>query len=329
MIGLLTRNAELRSTSAAEQTAVWGWSIPALAARLDDGRIVKTCPAAGVCALACYARRGRYRFRNVAGRHRANLARLLDDLDGWRRDMIAEVARKRRPCAVRIHDAGDFFSDPYLAAWCSVAESAPDVRFYTYTKEVARYRRVRDLVDEWPPNFVVRLSYGGQEDALIEASDLVADVFPTAAAVDAADWVDNTPSDLMAADPAVRQLGIPANHLRDALRRAAGRRFSEWQSEADATHPDQTPPAAPTSTCPRPRRTTPRELDMTTTPTTPHPDLTLSADRVSRARWGVRAYDDGTPARPTPPPSGPVQAQFTEPWPQRVNQGRRASGGRP
>jgi hypothetical protein len=35
---------------------IWSWSIPALAARLPDGRTIRTCPSAGVCAQACYAR---------------------------------------------------------------------------------------------------------------------------------------------------------------------------------------------------------------------------------------------------------------------------------
>lgn len=56
---LLTQNSELRDEG------VWNWTIPALATRLPDGRVIKTCPAAGVCAQACYARNGTYNFRGV------------------------------------------------------------------------------------------------------------------------------------------------------------------------------------------------------------------------------------------------------------------------
>ncbi|MEW2631647.1 hypothetical protein AB0903_08300, partial [Streptomyces sp. NPDC048389] len=41
---LLTQNSELR------EEHIWNWTLPALATRLRDGRVVKTCPAAGVCA---------------------------------------------------------------------------------------------------------------------------------------------------------------------------------------------------------------------------------------------------------------------------------------
>ncbi|MFD0633069.1 hypothetical protein ACFQ9X_17310 [Catenulispora yoronensis] len=38
---------------------IWTWSLPALAARLPDGRTIRTCPASGICRLACYARSAR------------------------------------------------------------------------------------------------------------------------------------------------------------------------------------------------------------------------------------------------------------------------------
>ncbi|MEV7040466.1 hypothetical protein [Amycolatopsis sp. NPDC051061] len=47
---LLTQNREMR------QIGVWNWSLPAWAGRLADGRTYNTCPSAGVCAQACYAR---------------------------------------------------------------------------------------------------------------------------------------------------------------------------------------------------------------------------------------------------------------------------------
>ena len=226
---LLTRNQDLAETSRTEHVAVWGWSIPALAARLDDGRIVKTCPAAGICAHACYARRGRYRFRNVSSRHQANLTRLLDDPVGWQRDMTDEIARKRRPCAIRIHDAGDFFTDDYLDAWCDIAAAAPDVTYYAYTKEISRYRRIRARRGSWPPNFVIRLSYGGREDHLIDP----------------------------AVDPASPGRRRVPRHRRRRRRPRLGRQQpvrpdGREQRPADVGHPRQ-----PTPRRPHPRRGTP------------------------------------------------------------------------
>ncbi|WP_424234620.1 GP88 family protein [Actinophytocola sp.] len=47
---LLRQNRRLRALR------IYNWSLPALAARLPDGRNVKVCPSAGVCASVCYAR---------------------------------------------------------------------------------------------------------------------------------------------------------------------------------------------------------------------------------------------------------------------------------
>ncbi|MER5359791.1 hypothetical protein [Streptomyces sp. NPDC002785] len=179
------------------------------ATRLWDGRVVKTCPAAGVCAQACYARNGTYNFPGVIGRHQQNLAYVLDDLPGWQRQMAAELAHTRhRGGWIRIHDAGDFFSDRYLSAWLRLAAFRPAVNFYAYTKEVSRFRR---LVEPAPPrNFRWVFSYGGTEDHLIRPGDRVADVFPDDASIRSAGYHSQDASDLLAVlGPA--PVGIPAN----------------------------------------------------------------------------------------------------------------------
>jgi hypothetical protein len=50
---LLTQNREMKAIGA------WNWSLPAWAGRLADGRTYNTCPSAGICAQACYARSAR------------------------------------------------------------------------------------------------------------------------------------------------------------------------------------------------------------------------------------------------------------------------------
>lgn len=223
---LLTQNSELR------EEHIWNWTIPALATRLPDGRTVKTCPAAGVCAAACYARNGTYNFPGVIERHQQNLAYVLDDLPGWQRQMAAELAHPRhRGGWVRIHDAGDFFSDHYLAAWLRLIAFRPQVNFYAYTKEVRRFRR---LVEPAPPrNFRWVYSYGGNEDHLLRPGvDRVADVFPDEAAIRSAGYHSQDASDLLAVlGPA--PVGIPANKIPQFRRRMAGRSFRQWQVERD------------------------------------------------------------------------------------------------
>ncbi|UQA95639.1 hypothetical protein K9S39_30625 [Streptomyces halobius] len=221
----MTQNSELRADG------VWNWTIPALATRLRDGRVIKTCPAAGVCAQACYARNGTYNFPGVVERHQQNLQYVLDDLPGWQRQMAAELAHPRhRGGWIRIHDAGDFFSDHYLAAWLRLVAFRPSVNFYCYTKEISRFRR---LVEPAPPrNLRWVFSYGGKQDHLIRPGDRVADVFPDEAAIRSAGYHSQDASDLLAVlGPA--PVGIPANNIPQFKRRMAGRSFRQWQAERD------------------------------------------------------------------------------------------------
>lgn len=221
---LLTQNSELR------KIGVWNWTIPALAVRLPGGATLRTCPAAGVCASVCYARNGTYRFPAVAARHLANLTYVLDDPAGWEAAMTAELGAARFTGGwVRVHDAGDFFDDTYLAAWLRIFAARPDVNFYAYTKEVDRFRR---LVEPGPPpNFRWVYSYGGLEDHLLDpALDRVADVFPDERAVLEAGWHSQDASDLLAVlGPA--PVGIPANNIPRFKRRQGDRTLREWQAQ--------------------------------------------------------------------------------------------------
>lgn len=63
---------------------------------------------------------------------------------------------------VRIHVAGDFFSQAYLNAWALAARSCPGSLFYGYTKSIPFWLAARPL----PPNLVLTASLGGKYDAL-------------------------------------------------------------------------------------------------------------------------------------------------------------------
>ncbi len=224
---LLTQNRELRAIG------VWNWTLPALAARLPDGRTQITCPAASACTHICYARNGTYLFPTVKAKHIANLAYVMDDLPGWTEAMIRELSAPRfNGKFVRVHDAGDFFSDAYTLAWCQVMRSCPQVTFYAYTKEIRRFKR---LIEPDPPgNFLWVYSYGGREDALIDADrDRVADVFPDENSIAEAGWSSQEASDLLAV-LGPRLVGVPANRIPHFLKKMAGRRLSDWQAEIDA-----------------------------------------------------------------------------------------------
>ena len=85
-----------------------------------------TCPG-------CYAQTGCYLFFST----RASLARktLLARLDmEWtERALLAQIKADRIEY-VRIHAAGDFFSNEYVQMWTRIAAANPGVIFWTYTK---------------------------------------------------------------------------------------------------------------------------------------------------------------------------------------------------
>jgi hypothetical protein len=150
---LLTQNREMKAIG------VWNWTLPAWAGRLADGRTYNTCPSASICARVCYARNGTYLWPAVRARHQANLMFVLDDLPGWEAAMTDELGRRVfQGRWIRIHDSGDFFSDRYLAAWLRICHARPEVRFYCYTKEVDRFRRL--VEPDSPVNLSWVYSYG-------------------------------------------------------------------------------------------------------------------------------------------------------------------------
>jgi len=211
---------------------IWTWTLPALAARLPDGSTVRTCPAAGICALACYAREGTYKIPSVRARHLMNLRFTLEDLGGWRDAMIRELAHRRfvTGVRVRIHDGGDFYSPRYLDAWLTVIAASPHVGFYTYTKEVELFRRLVEPAP--PPNLKWVYSLGGSQDVLLTPEDRMADVFPTEPAIERSGFHSQAASDLLAVDGPT-PVGMASNNIPKLKRRQGTRTFGQWQAKTE------------------------------------------------------------------------------------------------
>ena len=224
MAWLKQGNRELR------KDGIFVWSIPALNARLSDGSNFVTCPNAGICAKLCYARSGTYQFSNVKAAHLRNLEATLNDLSGWRDEMIEELKAKRfrGGKSVRIHDAGDFYSWPYLEAWCDIAAETPDVLFYAYTKEVALVKATR-----LPENFVILFSKGGKQDHLIGPNDRHADVFPDLQSLLAAGYMDQGGNDLDAVRLPTTKVGIVSNNIKHLQKRQGAATFGALQEARD------------------------------------------------------------------------------------------------
>lgn len=255
---LLTQNGELKPEG------IWNWTLPAHVVTLDDGTKYNVCPEAQACVALCYARQGAYIWPQVAAAHLANLRLTLEPgLGTFTRRMLADLndaalapprrrSRRARPVrvppdgmddpwlerwygsgwgAVRIHDAGDFHSDPYLARWVGLARARPEVLFYAYTKEVSRVRRV---VPHPPPNFRVVFSLGGREDHLLDLDvDRHAEVFPDDATLEAAGYLSQDPSDLWCVALPTTRVGIPQNRLPAVRKRLGARTFGQVQAERD------------------------------------------------------------------------------------------------
>ena len=242
---LLTQNSELKPHR------IHNFAIPAWFVRLD-GKVFKTCPNAGACAQVCYARNGTYLFPNVLAAHTNNLRLTLDKPVLFRALINKELSHKRfKPtfqprqmpegaeltddhwlqawirnggAAVRIHDSGDFYSEPYLYLWFAIAADNPQVLFYAYTKEVAMLKQHGAKA---PTNFRWLYSTGGLQDDLIAEGDRRADVFVDEKAIIDAGYTSQDATDLLAILLKTNLIGIPANNIKHFNKKLAGRRFSE------------------------------------------------------------------------------------------------------
>ncbi|MFE1476481.1 hypothetical protein ACFW6N_21845 [Streptomyces cyaneofuscatus] len=226
----------MRSSCASER--IYKWTLPAHEGQLPDGRRYNACPTAGVCVDLCYAKAGHFQRGTVLAAHQRNLQYVMDDLPGWEVQMTQELQHRRYRATdgstvhVRVHDAGDYWSLPYLQAWLRIFRSAPHVTFYSYTKQVA-------LLEKWvrpdpPANFHWRYSYGGTQDDLIDPlRHPHADVFPDEESLEEAGYTSQTPSDLRAVY-GPQTLGLAANNIPHLKKRQGGRTFRALQRTANA-----------------------------------------------------------------------------------------------
>lgn len=224
---LLTQNSDLR------RIGVFNWTLPAFVIELPDGSHFNVCPQAGVCAQLCYARVGTYRFKNVRAAHIRNLLLCRDAPEEFERQMTEELRHKRYAGKwIRVHDSGEFFSDDYLLTWMRIMRNSPGVRFYCYTKEISRFKRL--VVNDAPDNFLWCYSLGGKEDHLIDLNtERHADVFPDVEALIAAEYTDQTESDLLSVLSESPLVGIPANRIPHLLKKQGRETFGSLQRARD------------------------------------------------------------------------------------------------
>lgn len=219
---LFTQNKDLK------KTGVFGWTLPAHWVTLTNGTKFNTCPNAGICAAFCYAKNGTFMFSNVRKAHTEKLELVLNNREKWIELINEELKLKKYINKfIRIHDAGDFFSEQYAIDWINFAKKNPQCIFYTYTKEVRLFKDMGAL----PENFIVIYSYGGRQDYLIDKEiDRHSDVFPNYEEMIKAGYNDITNDDSQAAINENFKVGLYRNNIKHFIKKMGDKKFSEWQN---------------------------------------------------------------------------------------------------
>ena len=128
--------------------------------KIKDGRHTK---------FRCFSASQEVQYTNVYNLRKHNFDMLRKLSCGEMVDMINQ-SLPTNAGIVRIHVAGDFFSQQYMEAWYTVALLNPSILFYAYTKSL----RFWLAINEFPilHNFVLTASYGGRHDHIIEQFNL-------------------------------------------------------------------------------------------------------------------------------------------------------------
>lgn len=221
---LLTQNSDLK------KSGIYGWTLPAHYSTLTNGEKFNTCPNAGVCAGFCYAKTGTYMFSNVRKAHIEKLELVLYNADKWVEMMNNELANKKYIGKyIRIHDAGDFFSEWYLLKWIEIINKNSSVNFYAYTKEVSLFKKHEHQL---PKNFIFIYSFGGKEDYLIDKEkDRHSDVFPDYDNMIEEGYNDIGNDDKQAAINENKKVGLYRNNIKHFIKRMGDKKFSNYKSK--------------------------------------------------------------------------------------------------
>lgn len=186
-MNLLTQNSKLKKTSKELGLRVFNFGIPAY--KSASGKL--TCPMADSCVKFCYAKKGAYIWSNVKPAFEKRYQ--LSKTDKFVEAMNAEI-RKKKPDYVRVHDSGDYYSRAYLKKWIDIANSNPNVRFYSYTNMIDMM-----LKTSLPDNYDIIFSDSGKQKHLIdERKHRHTKIFKSNADLNSAGYTDASSIDLHA-----------------------------------------------------------------------------------------------------------------------------------
>lgn len=148
---------------------IWTWNLPS----------GYTCPGARACFAVTDRETGRMtrgkhaefkcysavteRYPAVRAKSWANYD-AIRDLDKWGIVDVLFALMPREPSLIRIHAAGDYWSQDYFDAWLVVCAAMPETRFWAFTKSLPYWI---NRIGHIPPNLMMTASYGGKHDHLI------------------------------------------------------------------------------------------------------------------------------------------------------------------
>ncbi len=132
--------------------SILGWSITP----------IKSCLNCAQCKDDCYAIRPYNRWPVVKMAWDRNFA--LAKQGTFSAPIIDQIKRSKNCSAVRVHVAGDFFSQDYVDAWVDIVKSCPEIRFYAYTKvshlvdlstlkNLHNFNLINSIAPDGKPNF--------------------------------------------------------------------------------------------------------------------------------------------------------------------------------
>ena len=110
---------------------------------LPPGKSCKNCKS---CYDTCYARKAYRQYPNVRKAWDYNLSQAKNG--NFVRSIISELNGTTKN-SIRIHSAGDFFSQEYINAWHRIIKQFPNKQFYAYTKVKAMFdfSRIEQLIN--------------------------------------------------------------------------------------------------------------------------------------------------------------------------------------
>ena len=136
----------------------------------------KSCPNCKECYKTCYAKKAEIQYKAVLPFRNQNF-----HLAKYENETLEILLRKQldktRKTTLRIHSAGDFFSQDYVDFWVKIVKLYPHIKFYAYTKTttIFDFSELTSLDNfNLIPSFIEgNLNYGSVEyiEGLVEKYD--------------------------------------------------------------------------------------------------------------------------------------------------------------